>query len=81
MAFVCAVFLGFDLDIDDEEQEIEMCKVVNDFRNKCIKEGKDYALREFVLNLHKLSYSVLDICKMRKASEKTVNNIIMSLGN
>ena len=39
-AFVCATFLGFDVDIGDNEKEIGMSKVVSDFRDRCMKEGE-----------------------------------------
>ncbi len=98
-AFVCAAFLGFDVDIEDNEKEVGMCTVVNDFRRKCIKEGKALgfkegeaigmekgmekgkksALREFVANLLSLNFSVMEICKMTKATEETVKEIELSL--
>ena len=39
-AIVCAVFLGIKLRIDDESEEIDMCKAVRDYRRNCINEGK-----------------------------------------
>ena len=49
-AFVCAVFLGFRLDIDDDMEEIDMCKMVRDYTRKCRnegrREGKEEGLRE-----------------------------------
>ena len=39
-AMVCAVFLGLDVRIDDDSEEIDMCKAVRDFRRKCINEGR-----------------------------------------
>jgi hypothetical protein len=39
-ALVCAVFLGFELDIDDDMEEIDMCKMVRDFKRKCKNEGR-----------------------------------------
>ena len=49
-AFVCAVFLGFELDIDDDVEEVDMCRMVSDFKRKCKhegrKEGKAEGLRE-----------------------------------
>ena len=45
-AFVCAVFLGFELDIDDDLEEVDMCKMVKDFMRKCRKEGKAEGLAE-----------------------------------
>ena len=40
-ALVCAVFLGLKLEIEDNSEEIDMCKAVSDFRRKCIKLGID----------------------------------------
>ena len=49
-AFVCAVFLGFKLDIDDDMEDIDMCKMVRDYTRKCRnegrREGKEEGLRE-----------------------------------
>ena len=49
-AFVCAVFLGFELDIDDDVEEIDMCRMVKDYIRKCrregLKEGKAEGLKE-----------------------------------
>ena len=39
-AIVCAVFLGLNVRIDDDSEEIDMCKAVRDFRRKCINEGR-----------------------------------------
>ena len=118
-AFVCAAFLGFDVDIDDNEMEVGMCQVVIDYRRRCIEEGKllgiklgkkeglkegkkegkkeglkegekkgekkgvkegmKIALRGFVENLLSMKYGIQDICRMTKAKESTVQEIIMSL--
>ena len=51
-ALVCAVFLGFELDIDDDVEEVDMCRMVSDFKRKCKnegrKEGKAKGLKEGV---------------------------------
>ena len=118
-AFVCAAFLGFDVDIDDNEMEVGMCQVVIDYRRRCIEEGKllgiklgkkeglkegkkeglkegekkgekkgkkeglkegmKIALRVFVANLLSMKYGIQDICRMTKAKESTVQEIILSL--
>jgi hypothetical protein len=39
-ALVCAVFLGFELDIDDDVEEVDMCRMVSDFKRKCKNEGR-----------------------------------------
>ena len=45
-AIVCAIFLGLKIKIDDESEEIDMCKAVSDFRRKCIDEGKRLGINE-----------------------------------
>ena len=39
-AILCAVFLGLDIKIDDESEEIDMCKGVRDFKRKYIRMGE-----------------------------------------
>ena len=39
-ALLCAVFLGLDIKIDDESEEIDMCKAVQDFKRECMKLGE-----------------------------------------
>ncbi len=34
------IFLGLNSRIDDDSDEIDMCKTVRDFRRKCINEGR-----------------------------------------
>ena len=45
-ALVCAVFLGLKLEIEDNSEEIDMCKAVSDFKRKCINEGKKLGIDE-----------------------------------
>ena len=45
-ALVCAVFLGLKLEIEDNSEEIDMCKAVSDFRRKCMDEGKRLGIDE-----------------------------------
>ena len=86
-AFVCAVFLGFELDIDDDVEEIDMCKMFKDFKRKCrregrqkgLEEGKRIAFRDFVARLVSQSRSILEICDLTGASEKAVREAVLSL--
>ena len=86
-ALVCAVFLGLEIDIDNEAEEIDMCKAFRDFKKECIKEGKEIgiaigeenALRTFIRNLLDKSFSLLDICMLTGASEKRVQEEIALL--
>ena len=43
-AFVCAIFLGLKIGIDDESEEIDMCKAVRDYTKRCINKGVDRGL-------------------------------------
>ena len=45
-ALACAVFLGLEIDIDNEAEEINMCKAFRDFKRECIKEGKKIGIDE-----------------------------------
>ena len=91
-ALVCAVFLGLERDIDNEAEEIDMCKAIRDFRRECIKEGKklgidegkklgiaigeENAIRKVIRNLLGRSFSLLDICALTDAPEKMVQEEI-----
>ncbi len=39
-ALVCHVFLGIELDIDDDVEEVDMCDEVRRFKRECKKEGR-----------------------------------------
>ena len=43
-AIVCAIFLGLKIRIDDESEEIDMCKAVRDYTKRCINKGIDRGL-------------------------------------
>ena len=43
-AIVCAIFLGLKIGIDDESEEIDMCKAVRDYTKRCINKGIDKGL-------------------------------------
>ncbi len=45
-ALACAVFLGLEIDIDNEAEEIDMCKAFRDFKRECIMEGKKLGIDE-----------------------------------
>ena len=45
-ALVCAVFLDLKIDIDNEAEEIDMCKAIRDFKRECINEGKRLGIDE-----------------------------------
>ncbi|MBQ9366136.1 MAG: Rpn family recombination-promoting nuclease/putative transposase [Victivallales bacterium] len=79
-ALVCAAFMDLKMDIDNEAEEIDMCKAIRDFRRECIKEGKklgiaigeENAIRKVIRNLLGRSFSLLDICALTDAPEKMV---------
>ena len=48
-AILCAVFLGLKLRIDDESEEVDMCKAVRDYTRKCIREGKRLGREEGII--------------------------------
>ena len=94
-ALVCAIFLGLKIRLDNNDEEIDMCKAIRDFKKECIREGKilgrlegreegqrigeENALRTFIKNLLDNSFSFLDICKLTGASEEKVEEITLSL--
>ena len=90
-ALVCAVFLGLEIQIDNEAEEIDMCKSFRNFKRECIMEGykkgheegrmegEDSALRTFIKNLLDKSYSFLDICTLTGAPEEKVAEITLAL--
>ena len=88
-ALVCAVFLGLKLEIEDNSEEIDMCKAVSDFRRKCTNEGKRIgmergrmqAIREIVESLFSQNYDVREICKLISVPFETVQEIALSLQN
>ena len=43
-AIVCAIFLGLNIQIDDESEEIDMCKAVRDMQKRCIDIGEKRGL-------------------------------------
>ncbi|MBR4672828.1 MAG: Rpn family recombination-promoting nuclease/putative transposase [Victivallales bacterium] len=45
-ALVCATFMDLKIDIDNEAEEIDMCKAIRDFKRECIKEGKKLGIDE-----------------------------------
>ena len=91
-ALVCAAFMDLKMDIDNEAEEIDMCKAIRDFRRECIKEGKklgidegkklgiaigeENAIRKVIRNLLGRSFSLLDICALTDAPEKMVQEEI-----
>ena len=93
-ALVCAVFLGLKIDIDNDAEEIDMCKAIRDFKRECIKEGiqegkklgldegkklgEERAVRKIIKNLLRRSFSLLDICTITGASEEMVRSIALT---
>ena len=45
-AIVCAVFLGLDIRIDDNEEKCDMCKAVRDMKKKWQRESKVLGIEE-----------------------------------
>ena len=94
-AIVCAIFLGLKIQIDDESEEIDMCKAVRDMQKRCIDigekrglakgeklglaKGRMLAIRELVTKLFNESRSVLEICRLTGYPKKTVQEIALSL--
>ena len=84
---VCAVFLGLDMRIDDDLEEIDMCKAVRDFRRKCINEGRKHGEKEWrkstirgiVERLINMKKGVPEICNLLGESETTIQEIVLSL--
>ena len=93
-ALLCAVFLGLEINVDNDIEEVDMCKAFRDFKRDCIKEGKklgidegvkigeargkEKTIQEIIVRLLRLSYSILDICSITGASEETVREISLA---
>ena len=94
-AFVCAVFLGIELDIEDDVEVVDMCNEVRRFKRECRNEGRREGLKEglkegrkegewetikrVVKNLLRASVGIQAICNYTGASEETVKEIALSL--
>ena len=82
-AIVCAVFLNLDLKIDDNTEEIDMCKAVRDMKRRCVdegrKEGREDTLRGIVARLRKMKKSDHEICHLLGVPEETVQRIELSV--
>ena len=81
------MFLGFELDIDDDVEGVDMCRMERDFKRKCknegrregLKEGERNAFRKFVARLIGQSRSILEICDLTGASEEDVREVALSI--
>ncbi len=94
-AIVCAVFLNLALKIDDNIEEIDMCKAVRDMKRRCVdegrkegrkegriegrKEGREDTLRGIVARLRKMKKSDHEICHLLGVPEETVQQIELSV--
>ena len=94
-ALVCAIFLDLEIDIENEAEEIDMCKAFRDFKKECINEGlrkgreegreegirlgEENALRTFIKNLLDKSFSLLDISTLTGASTEKVKEVVVAL--
>ena len=94
-ALVCAVFMDLKMDIDNEAEEIDMCKAIRDLKRESKKlgreeglaeglekgreEGKASALKEYIERLLGMRYSLPAICLLTGASEETVKEVTLSL--
>ena len=82
-AIVCAIFLNLDLKIDDDSEEIDMCKAVRDMKRRCreegIKLGAESTLKGIVERLHSMKLPMHEICHLLGVSEETLHQIELTL--
>ncbi len=82
-AILCAVFMGIDIEIGDNEESFDMCKAIRQIRaegksegiNEGIKIGKANTLRNLVIRLLGQSRTLLEICEITGMPRKTVKQI------
>ena len=85
-ALLCAIFLGLDIQIDDDIEEVDMCKAVKDFKRKWFKvgaawgeaRGENNHLKKMIANLLELKYDFQHIAQITKESLETVQLIAQS---
>ena len=87
-AILCAVFMGIDIDIGDNEESFDMCKAIRQIRaegksegiNEGIKigeaRGKANTIRNLVIRLLGQSRTLLEICEITGMPRKTVKQIV-----
>ena len=84
-AIVCAIFLNLDLKIDDDSEEIDMCKAVRDmkrrYREEGIKLGVESTLKGIVERLQSMKLPMNEICHLLGISVETVKQLELPLQN
>ena len=72
------LFAGTDIDIDEKEEVIDMCKAWEDQKNEGREEGRIRQAKVTALKLQKKGYSIEDIAECVDFDEETVKEWLVS---
>ena len=72
------LFAGTDIDIDEKEEVIDMCKAWEDQKNEGREEGRIRQAKVTALKLQKKGYSIEDIAECVDFDEETVKKWLVS---
>ena len=72
------LFAGTDIDIDEKEEVIDMCKAWEEQKNEGREEGRIRQAKVTALKLQKKGYSIEDIAECVDFDEETVKEWLVS---
>ena len=72
------LFAGTDIDIDEKEEVIDMCKAWEDQKNEGREEGRIRQAKVTALKLQKKGHSIEDIAECVDVDEETVKKWLVS---
>ena len=72
------LFAGTDIDIDEKEEVIDMCKAWEDQKNEGREEGRIRQAKVTALKLKKKGHSIEDIAECVDFDEETVKKWLVS---
>ena len=72
------LFAGTDIDIDEKEEVIDMCKAWEDQKNEGREEGRIRQAKVTALKLQKKGHSIEDIAECVDFDEETVKKWLVS---
>ena len=72
------LFAGTDIDIDEKEEVIDMCKAWEDQKNEGREEGRIRQAKITALKLQKKGHSIEDIAECVDFDEETVKKWLVS---
>ena len=72
------LFAGTDIDIDEKEEVIDMCKAWEEQKNEGREEGRISQAKVTALKLQKKGHSIEDIAECVEFDEETVKKWLVS---